>query len=162
VTICHTRTPFALNRPHLGSLRLRSHLSLDFGFPLDVWEPVAPRLGLEPLLLSVGLLALVGKPPPSNFSWEESSRLRPLTGNRFVDSLRKGSRPRYTFGGRVNVFCSGNVYSETTSTNVITYWAISEGVALQGVTDPRGTTGIHATRKRGPRCSHPPIGGLTK
>jgi hypothetical protein len=56
----------------------------------------------------------------------------------------------------------GNVYSETMPTNVITYWAISEGVTLQGVKDPRGTTGIHATPKRERRCSHPPLGGLTK
>jgi hypothetical protein len=27
--------------------------------------------------------------------------------------------------------------------------------------DPRGTTGEHATRKREPRCSQPPLGGLT-
>jgi hypothetical protein len=33
----------------------------------------------------------------------------------------KGRRPRYRFGGRVNVFCSGNVDSETMPTNVITY-----------------------------------------
>jgi hypothetical protein len=39
---------------------------------------------------------------------------------------------------------------------------ISEGVTLQGVKDPRGTTGIHATRKREPRCSQPPLGGLAK
>jgi hypothetical protein len=42
---------------------------------------------------------------------------------------------------------------------VITYSAVSEGVTLQGVKDPRGTTGIHATRKREPRCSQPPLGG---
>jgi hypothetical protein len=64
--------------------------------------------------------------------------------------------------GRVNVFCSGNVYSETIPTNVIAYWAISEGVTLQGVKDPRGKTGMHATRKRGPRPGQPPLGGLTK
>jgi hypothetical protein len=33
----------------------------------------------------------------------------------------KVRRPRYRFGGRVNVFCSGNVWSETIPTNVITY-----------------------------------------
>jgi hypothetical protein len=76
--------------------------------------------------------------------------------------IGKGRRPRYRFGDRVNVFCSGNVYSETMSINVITYEAISEGVTLQGVKDPRGPTGIHATRKREPRCSQPPLGGLTK
>jgi hypothetical protein len=38
----------------------------------------------------------------------------------------------------------------------------SEGVTLQEVKDPRGTTGIHATRKRGSRCIQPPLGGLTK
>jgi hypothetical protein len=68
--------------------------------------------------------------------------------------------PASAFG--VNVFCSGNVYSETMPTNVITYWAVSEGVTLQGVKDPRETTGIHATRKHEPRCSQPPLGGLTK
>jgi hypothetical protein len=47
-------------------------------------------------------------------------------------------------------------------TNVTTYWAVSEGVTLQGVKDPRGKTGIHATRKREPRCIQPPLGGPTK
>jgi hypothetical protein len=61
----------------------------------------------------------------------------------------KGGRPRYRFGGRVNVFGSGNVDSETMPTNAITCQAISEGVMLQGVKDPRGTTGIHAWRKPG-------------
>jgi hypothetical protein len=79
-----------------------------------------------------------------------------------AEQVWKGRRLRYRFGGRVNIFCSGNVYSETMPTNVITYWAISEGVTLQGVKDPRGSTGIHATRKREPRCSQPPLGGLTK
>jgi hypothetical protein len=64
--------------------------------------------------------------------------------------------------GRFNVFCSGNVYSETMPTNVITYQAVSEGVTLQGVKDPRETAGIQATRKREPGCSQPPLGGLTK
>jgi hypothetical protein len=73
----------------------------------------------------------------------------------------KGRRPRYRFGGRVNVSCSGNIYSETTPTNVITYQAISEGVTLQGAKDPRGTTGRYGTHKCRPRCSHPPLGGLT-
>jgi hypothetical protein len=44
-------------------------------------------------------------------------------------------------------FCSGNVYSETMPTNVIIYWAVSEGVTLQGGE---------------PRCSQPSLGGLTK
>jgi hypothetical protein len=74
----------------------------------------------------------------------------------------KGRRARYRLVGGANVFCSGNVYSETMPTNVITYQAISEIVTLQGVKDPRGTTGIHATRTRGYRCSQPPLGGLTK
>jgi hypothetical protein len=33
----------------------------------------------------------------------------------------KGRRPRYRFGGRANVFCSSNVYSDTIPTNMITY-----------------------------------------
>jgi hypothetical protein len=33
---------------------------------------------------------------------------------------------------------------------------------LQGITDPRGPVGMTVTRKRGPRCSQPPLGGLTK
>jgi hypothetical protein len=74
----------------------------------------------------------------------------------------KGRGPSYRFGGRVNVFRSCNVYSETMHTNVITYQAVSEGVTLQGVKDPRETTGIHATRNREPRCTQPPLGGLTK
>jgi hypothetical protein len=36
------------------------------------------------------------------------------------EGIWKGRRPRYRFGGTVNVFCSGNVYSETIPTNVIT------------------------------------------
>jgi hypothetical protein len=32
----------------------------------------------------------------------------------------------------------------------------------QGVKDPRGPVGMTATRKRGPRRSQPPLGGLTK
>jgi hypothetical protein len=67
---------------------------------------------------------------------------------------RSGRRPRYRFGCRVNVFCSGKVYSETMPTKVITYYAISEGVTVQGIKDPRGTTGS--------RCSQTRLGGLTK
>jgi hypothetical protein len=51
----------------------------------------------------------------------------------------QGRRPRYRLGARVNLICSGNVYSETIPINVITYWAVSEGVTLEGVKDPRGT-----------------------
>jgi hypothetical protein len=40
---------------------------------------------------------------------------------KFKEKIWKGRRLRYRFGGRVNVFCSGNVYSETMPTNVITY-----------------------------------------
>jgi hypothetical protein len=36
------------------------------------------------------------------------------------------------------------------------------GTGLQGVKDRRGPVGMTATRKRGPRCSQPPLGGLTK
>jgi hypothetical protein len=41
----------------------------------------------------------------------------------FTDTWKiwKGRRPIYRFDGRVNVFCSGNVYSETIPTSVITY-----------------------------------------
>jgi hypothetical protein len=47
-------------------------------------------------------------------------------------------------------------------TNVITYEGVSEGVTLQGVKDPRETTGIQATGNREPRCSQPRLGGRTK
>jgi hypothetical protein len=40
------------------------------------------------------------------------------------------------------------------------YYASANHEDLQGVKDPRGPVGIHATRKRGPRCSQPPLGGL--
>jgi hypothetical protein len=49
-------------------------------------------------------------------------------------------QPAHLFSRMWNVR-HGNVYSETMPTNVIAYEAISEGVTLQGVKDPRGTTG---------------------
>jgi hypothetical protein len=38
-----------------------------------------------------------------------------------IQTVWKGWMPRYRFGSRVNVFCSGNAYSETMPTNVITH-----------------------------------------
>jgi hypothetical protein len=78
--------PFALNRPHLASLQLRSHV---VAFSLDVWplpldSPVhylVPCSVVEPLLLLVGLRALVGKPPPSvPQDQAKVDRVQPLTG----------------------------------------------------------------------------------
>jgi hypothetical protein len=47
-------------------------------------------------------------------------RLHKYEGFTHTWKIWKGRRPRYRFGGRLNVFCSGNVYSETIPTNVIT------------------------------------------
>jgi hypothetical protein len=58
--------PFALNRLLIASFQL---CSLDFGLPLGLGplslDSLVLWLGVEPLLLLVGPLALVGKPPPS-------------------------------------------------------------------------------------------------
>jgi hypothetical protein len=48
-------------------------------------------------------------------------RMHKCRGFTHTWKIWKGRRPRYRFGGRVNVFCSGNVYTETIRTNVITY-----------------------------------------
>jgi hypothetical protein len=42
------------------------------------------------------------------------------------------------------------------------YYTSANHEDLQGVKDPRRPVGMTATRKRGPRCSRPPLGGLTK
>jgi hypothetical protein len=42
------------------------------------------------------------------------------------------------------------------------YCTSAKHEGLQGVKDPRGLVGMITTRKRGLRCSQPPLGGLTK
>jgi hypothetical protein len=83
-----------------------------------------------------------------------------LKGCKHSWKIWKRRRPRYRFGGRVKVFRFSNVYSGTIPTNVMTYWAVYERVTLQGVKDPRGTTGIPAWGNPGLRCSQPHLGGL--
>jgi hypothetical protein len=73
--------PLALNRPLIASLQLCSHFvfSSPLGVrPLPLDSPVPSlvlSLVVEPLLLLVGLLALVGEPPPSVWPFGPASFL---------------------------------------------------------------------------------------